>query len=213
MFACTLHFSFSSPIQQTVTGTVEEMTLPVANGNSLPSAPNAPSKTVSSLPSSSSSSTSSNQPVPSTVKKEKEKNAEKNYEKKGYVLIICTDRVRDARLRQLFIFLSIRCSSFHDFHEAMDASQLLKEKERDKDKEKERERKSKLNNSAQILNSNNSTNSAHIKQRNNIHSNSSNETGNSSGPNEHVLRLEADIKRLKADLQVTPFLRCTKFST
>lgn len=84
----------------------------------------------------------------------------------------------------------------------MEATQLLKEKERERDRDKEKERKSKLNNSAQILNSNNTNNNAHIKQRNNIHSNSSNEAGSSSVPNEHVLRLEADIKRLKADLQV-----------
>lgn len=80
----------------------------------------------------------------------------------------------------------------------MDAS-LLKEKE--KDKEKDRERRSKLNNSSQIVASNHTNNNAHIKQRNNIHSNSSNEA--ISPPSEHVLRLEADIKRLKADLQVT----------
>ena len=78
----------------------------------------------------------------------------------------------------------------------MDAS-LLKEK----DKEKDRERRSKLNNSSQIVASNHTNNNAHIKQRNNIHSNSSNEA--ISPPSEHVLRLEADIKRLKADLQVT----------
>ena len=94
-------------------------------------------------------------------------------------------------------------SSFHDFHhEAMEASQLLKEKERERDRDKEKERKSKLNNSAHILNSNNTNNNAHIKQRNNIHSNSSNEAGSPAIPSEHVLRLEADIKRLKADLQV-----------
>ena len=85
----------------------------------------------------------------------------------------------------------------------MEASQLLKEKERERDRDKEKERKSKLNNSAHILNSNNTNNNAHIKQRNNIHSNSSNEAGGSPAtPSEHVLRLEADIKRLKADLQV-----------
>ena len=78
----------------------------------------------------------------------------------------------------------------------MDAS-LLKEK----DKEKDRDRRSKLNNSSQIVASNHTNNNAHIKQRNNIHSNSSNEA--ISPPSEHVLRLEADIKRLKADLQVT----------
>lgn len=85
----------------------------------------------------------------------------------------------------------------------MEASQLLKEKERERDRDKEKERKSKLNNSAQILNSNNTNNNAHIKQRNNIHSNSSNEAGSPSAPSEHVLRLEADIKRLKADLQAS----------
>jgi len=84
----------------------------------------------------------------------------------------------------------------------MEASQLLKEKERERDRDKEKERKSKLNNSAHILNSNNTNNNAHIKQRNNIHSNSSNEAGSPATPSEHVLRLEADIKRLKADLQV-----------
>jgi hypothetical protein len=88
----------------------------------------------------------------------------------------------------------------------MDATQLLKEKERERDRDKEKERKSKLNNSAQIFNSNNTNNNAHIKQRNNIHSNSSNESSSSSVPNEHVLRLEADIKRLKADLQVSSLL-------
>ena len=103
-------------------------------------------------------------------------------------------------------------SSFHDFHEAMEASQLLKEKERERDRDKEKERKSKLNNSAQILNSNNTNNNAHIKQRNNIHSNSSNEVGSPSAPSEHVLRLEADIKRLKADLQVIQFYQLTSFT-
>lgn len=88
----------------------------------------------------------------------------------------------------------------------MDATQLLKEKERERDRDKEKERKSKLNNSAQIFNSNNTNNNAHIKQRNNIHSNSSNESSSPSVPNEHVLRLEADIKRLKADLQVSSLL-------
>jgi len=88
----------------------------------------------------------------------------------------------------------------------MDATQLLKEKERERDRDKEKERKSKLNNSAQIFNSNNTNNNAHIKQRNNIHSNSSNESSNPSVPNEHILRLEADIKRLKADLQVSSLL-------
>ncbi|EFX75672.1 hypothetical protein DAPPUDRAFT_322995 [Daphnia pulex] len=41
------------------------------------------------------------------------------------------------------------------------------------------------------------------KNRNNIHSNSSNEAGSPATPSEHVLRLEADIKRLKADLQAS----------
>lgn len=107
------------------------------------------------------------------------------------------------------------CSSFHDFHEAMDASQLLKEKERERDRDKEKERRNKLNNSAQFVTSNNANNSAHIKQRNNIHSNSSNEAGGgnngSSAPSEHVLRLEADIKRLKADLQVTLIIPLQSF--
>ena len=105
-------------------------------------------------------------------------------------------------------------SSFQDFHEALDAASLIKEKEKergekDKDKErdkekereKEKEKRNKLNNSTQIVSSNN-TNNAHIKQRNNIHSNSSNEANTTPPPSEHVLRLEADIKRLKADLQV-----------
>lgn len=92
-------------------------------------------------------------------------------------------------------------SSFHDFHEAMDATHLLKEKEKEKDRDRDKEKRSKLNNSAQILTSNNTNNNAHIKQRNNIHNNSSNEVASPS-PNEHVARLEADIKRLKADLQV-----------
>lgn len=83
----------------------------------------------------------------------------------------------------------------------MDATHLLKEKEREKDKDRDKEKRSKLNNSAQILTSNNTNNNAHIKQRNNIHNNSSNEVSNPP-PNEHVVRLEADIKRLKADLQV-----------
>lgn len=144
---------------------MEELTLPVANGIS--TAASAPSKNVSSVSSTSSSAAAN--PSTSSVRKEKEKNTDKNYEKKG---------------------------SFHDFHEAMDAS-LLKEK----DKEKDRERRSKLNNSSQIVASNHTNNNAHIKQRNNIHSNSSNEA--ISPPSEHVLRLEADIKRLKADLQVT----------
>ena len=110
------------------------------------------------------------------------------------------------------LFLST-CSSFHDFHEAMDAS-LLKEKEKEKerggggsdktDKDRDRERRSKLNNSSQIVASNHTNNNAHIKQRNNIHSNSSNEV--ISPPSEHLLRLEADIKRLKADLQVRSLL-------
>ena len=85
----------------------------------------------------------------------------------------------------------------------MDANHLLKEKEREKDREKDKEKRSKLNNSAHILTSNNTNNNAHIKQRNNIHNNSSNEA-TSPLPNEHVVRLEADIKRLKADLQVNP---------
>ncbi len=94
----------------------------------------------------------------------------------------------------------------------MEASQLLKEKERERDRDKEKERKSKLNNSAHILNSNNTNNNAHIKQRNNIHSNSSNEAGSPATPSEHVLRLEADIKRLKADLQVIEARQANQFN-